>query len=320
MILALPLAVAVATFGLALWLIERRQTSTAGRRVAAYLDAPRLTLPTAQEEVLRTRGERSLAATEERLSHLPGWARFAALVERADARLSPVELFWGAVLAAVAILVLGAATGTSAGVVVLLELVLVGGLRIWLGVRVQRRRRAFDAQLPELLADVGSALRVGHGFNQALQAVAGEAPEPAGKEFGRVLSEARLGRPLEDALRDLGARIGSSDLQFVIDAIVVQRQVGGSLASVFEIVAESVRQRQQYAMRVRALTAMGRMSALVVLSLPAALALLLSLLNHGYLHPLFASGTGRLLVGLAAAMLCLGAVWLRALVSAEGGA
>ena len=100
-----------------------------------------------------------------------------------------------------------------------------------------RRSRAFERQLPEILDTLAASLRAGHGFDHGLQTVATDVGEPAGREFRRVVAEVHLGRSLEDALAELGRRIRSADLQFVLDAIAIQRQVGGSLAELFELVA-----------------------------------------------------------------------------------
>lgn len=316
MTLVLPLVAAAATFAAVVWLSER-QARVAGRRVSSYVDRSRLLEATVDEEAPATRRARWLGRSERHLRRLPGWERFATLVERADVRLTATELAWAAAAAALMLALLFGAAGASPLAVLLIELLLAGALRAALGIRVSRRRRAFDAQLPEFLFDVGSALRAGHGFNQGLQAVAGESPDPIGKEFGRVIAEAQLGRPLDEALRDLVGRIDSRDLRFVVEAVIVQRQVGGSLAGVFEIVSESVRQRQQYALRVRALTSMGRLSALVVLALPFALALLLSAINHAYLSPLLHSSTGQMLTAITLALLVVGGLWMRHLVSVE---
>jgi tight adherence protein B len=315
--LVLPLVVAAATFAAAVWLSERR-TRVAGRRVSAYVEVSRLAASVVDEETPATRRARWLVASERRLRRLPGWERFATLVERADVRLTATELAWVVAAAALLLALLFGAAGASPFAILVVELFLAGALRVALGVRVARRTRAFENQLPEFLFDVGSALRAGHGFNQGLQAVAAESPEPIGKEFGRVIAEAQLGRPLDEALRDLSGRIASRDLRFVVEAIVVQRQVGGSLAGVFEIVSESVRQRQHYTLRVRALTSMGRLSALVVLALPFGLALLLSAVNHAYLSPLLHSPTGQALTAITLGLLVVGGLWLRRLVSAEG--
>jgi tight adherence protein B len=213
--------------------------------------------------------------------------------------------------------VLGLAAGGPLGGVVAL-FAAAACIRLALGLRASRRRRAFDEHLPDVLAEISSALRAGHGFLQAVQAVAADAPSPIGPELQRVLAEARLGRPLEDALLAAGDRIGSEDFDFVLDAVVVQRQVGGSLAGIFEIVGDSVRQRQQAELKLRALTATGRMSAAVLLGLPIVIALGLTLLNHAYMQPLYDTGTGRMLLGGSIALIAVGSVWLHRIVSEVG--
>jgi tight adherence protein B len=217
-----------------------------------------------------------------------------------------------------AIALLGLAVGMSPAAVLVLECLAVVLLRGWLALRISRRRRAFEDQLPELLNSLGSALRAGHGLNQALAAVAADSPQPVSGELHRVLSEARLGRPLEDALADLGKRIGSEDLDFVLDSVVIQRQVGGSLAGIFDIVGESVRGRQQFALRLRALTAMGRTSGLVLVALPFGIATVMSLLNPAYLSPLFSTSAGHLMLIVSAILMVVGAAWLQKIVSTKG--
>ena len=83
-----------------------------------------------------------------------------------------------------------------------------------------------------------------------------------------MLTETRLGRPMDDALTDMAERVGSKNLSFVVTAVTIQRQVGGSLAGIFDMVADAVRNRQQFARKIKALTAMGRTSAYVLVGLP----------------------------------------------------
>jgi tight adherence protein B len=312
----LPLVVAGVTFASAYVVFDRRLATQPGRRIAPYVRSR----PAPRVEPTGPRLERPSARTELVLSHLPGWSRFVALVERSRPGAAAARMFWlcaGGVAAAVLATLASGASWLLALVVAALA---VAGLRIWFAACIDRRRRAFDDQLPELLGELAAALRAGHGFNQALQAVAGDAADPAATELTRVLTETRLGRPLEDALLDLGARVRSRDLDFVLESIIVQRQVGGSLAGIFEIVGEAVRQRHQYALRLRSLTATGRVSALVLLVLPFALALLLLLLNHDYFQPLVRTETGRLFVIGALGLLVVGAVWLRRVVAYDGAA
>ena len=134
-----------------------------------------------------------------------------------------------------------------------------------------RRIHAFEAQLPDVLSTIAGSLRVGHGLKASLQGIADEGAPPISTELRRVLSEERLGRPLEESLIAMCERLGSDDLLYVATAVDVQSQVGGSLAGVFSTVAETVRQRQQHRSKVRALTATGRASAIVLTLFPVAL-------------------------------------------------
>ena len=116
---------------------------------------------------------------------------------------------------------------------------------VW--IKARRRLAAIDGQLPDLLITLAASLKAGHSFRQAIQAVVDEGVPPASKEFNRVLTETRLGRPMDDALGEMAERLGSKNLTFVVTAVTIQRQVGGSLAGIFDMVADTVRQRQQFA-------------------------------------------------------------------------
>jgi tight adherence protein B len=317
--LLLPFIVGLATFASVAFAFDRRGAAAAGRRVTAYLTPRHVTEPKPAEQVLLRHFERPLALSERHLAKLPGWRRFVFMVERADLPLRATEAFWVGAGAIGGVVLLALIAGAPPVVLIALAVFVAAGFRIWLGMRIERRRRAFEEQLPEVLGSLASALRAGHGFNQALQAVAADAAEPAAKEFTRVLAEARLGRPLEDALTDLGKRIDSRDLDFVLDAIIVQRQVGGSLAGIFAIVSESVRQRQQFALRLRSLTAMGRMSAIVLVGLPVGLGALLSLMQHAYFGPLVSTSIGHMMIGGSAFLMTTGWIWLRRIAATKGG-
>ena len=145
--------------------------------------------------------------------------------------------------------------------------------------RMRKRLGRFETQLPDLLVTVAASLKAGHSFKQGLQAVVDEGAPPASSEFNRVLTETGLGRSMDDALSDMADRVGSDNFEFAITAVTIQRQVGGSLATLFDMVADTVRQRQQFARKIRSLTAMGRMSAYTLIGLPFFLALAISLLN-----------------------------------------
>src|SRR5919197_6262906 len=123
---------------------------------------------------------------------------------------------------------------------------------------------------------------------------------------------------MEDALAEMTTRVRSKNFEFIVTAVNIQTQVGGSLAGLFDMVADTVRQRHQFARKIKSLTAMGRMSAYVLVGLPIFVALLLSVMNATYMRPLWHSSTGNLLVVTSIVMIVIGASILRKIVSFRG--
>jgi tight adherence protein B len=187
---------------------------------------------------------------------------------------------------------------------------------IWF--KASRRLKAIEDALPDLLITIAASLKAGHSFRQGIQTVVDEGDGPAAKEFKRVLTETRLGRPMDDALQEMAERVGSPNLEFVMTAVTIQRQVGGSLAGLFDMVAEAVRNRQQFARKIRSLTAMGRMSAYVLCGLPFFIAGTLTLLNPEYMSPLYSTSAGHMLIVLGLVMMGVGSLILKKIVSFKG--
>ncbi len=256
--------------------------------------------------------------TENALGETRVWRYLRRLIERADLPLKTAELVY--MMAGSGILVGLLATVIASSMLISL-LGLAGGAMLplgWVWLKAHRRIQAFENQLPDLLIGVAASLKAGHSFKQALQAIVDDGAEPAAKEFKRVLTETRLGRPLDDALGDMAERVGSNNLSFIVTAVAVQSQVGGSLATLFDMVADTVRNRQQFARKIKALTAMGRMSAYVLVALPFFLAAALALLNPGYMAPLFNTSTGHKMIMLSLAMMAVGSLLLKKIVSFRG--
>ena len=264
---------------------------------------------------MRTRAAGLVQIAERSFASLRVWAALERLLERADLPLRAGELFYLCAGAAFLVGLLAAAFGLPA--VLILLVFLLGALTPvgFVKLKARKRLKAFDAQLAELLLTIGASLKAGHSFKQALQGVVEEAEPPASKEFNRVLAEMQLGRPMDDALRAMAKRVGSRNLEFVITAVTIQRQVGGSLAGLFDMVAETVRQREQFARKVKGLTAMGRGSAYVLIGLPFVLAGLLTVINADYMRPLWTTPTGRMMLAIGAVSMTIGAVILRKMVS-----
>jgi tight adherence protein B len=253
--------------------------------------------------------------TERAFGKVRVWAMISAALERADWSMGPAQFFY---------LVLGAgfvpafllALAGAPGVLAVLAVPVGAGLPVFiLHSKGTKRQQTFDEQLPQLLLTMGASVRVGHSFRQSMQAVVQEGLDPASKEFGRVLLETDLGRPVDDALTEMAKRLGSQNFEYVIHAVSIQREAGGSLGELLDLVSETVRHRQQFSAKVRALTAMGRLSAYILSVLPFVAVALLTAINPNYTKPLFATSTGHFLIFLALFGITVGFLVLRRMVS-----
>jgi tight adherence protein B len=193
-------------------------------------------------------------------------------------------------------------------VVVLLGTV---GPFLWLAVLASRRRAKFDEQLPSTLQLLSGALQAGHSLQQAVDTVVQEAGDPIAGEFHRVLTEARLGRPLEEALEAMARRTQSLDFEWTVMAIRLQRQVGGNLAEVLSTVSQTIRDRYSLKRQIRALSAEGRLSSLILSVLPLLLFAALLIFNPLFLRPLFTTKVGIMMMAGAVVLMIFGVFWLK---------
>ncbi len=174
--------------------------------------------------------------------------------------------------------------------------------------RTQWLRKA-ESQLSDFLRGLGTAMRAGSSFAQALTLVGQEFPDPLGREVRRLNRREALGLTLEDALTELAERVPSKDLQLVIVAIQTQREVGGALSPLLESVVETIDQRQALKNEVRTLTAQGRASGMILTILPIALGILIWFINPGYMHPVLTTGTGHIMLAYGIVSLGIG-TWI----------
>lgn len=188
---------------------------------------------------------------------------------------------------------------------------------LYLRWRAGRRRKAFDAQLPQTLQLVGGALSAGLSLAQAVDTVVNEGAEPIASEFKRVLVENRIGVPLETAFEGVAERFQSKDFAWVVMAIRIQRQVGGNLAELLNTVSETMRERQFLRRQVNALAAEGKISAIILSLLPPGVVAWVSLTQPDYLRPMLEEPLGLLMLGAAAFWLLLGVFWMSRLVKVE---
>jgi tight adherence protein B len=172
-------------------------------------------------------------------------------------------------------------------------------------IAANRRRRAMEEQLPDALATVGASLEAGHTFLRAIQMYAEEAPAPLADELARVVRESTLGDPLIESLERMAARVRIGDLDWVVQAIRIQQTTGGRLADVLRTLADFMRAREEVRREVKVLTAEGRVSAIVLSSMPPLLFLAFQIINPGYATPLL-HGWGLAVLGGAAASTAIG--------------
>lgn len=180
-----------------------------------------------------------------------------------------------------------------------------------------KRKREFTAQLPDMLQLLASTLRAGYSLLQGAEATTEQVADPMGKELRRVLSEARLGRPLEQAFADSARRVNSPDYDWAVMAIRIQREVGGNLAELLQTVSETMVARERLRREIRTLTAEGRISAIVLGILPIAIGAAVYVLNPEYLEPLFDRTVGKLMIVGALTMGVAGFVWMKKIISID---
>lgn len=184
-----------------------------------------------------------------------------------------------------------------------------------LKMKADRQRRTFGEQLPDNLQVIASAMRAGQTFVGALQAVVDDAPEPSAKELRRAVTDEALGVPLTDALGQVTERMKSEDFQHVTIVAGLQRDTGGNTAEVIDLVADTIRGRIEIRRLVRGLTAQGRLAGFILSGLPAALLLIISVINPSYAHPLFHTTGGIIALIFAFILMVIGSVIIRKIVN-----
>jgi tight adherence protein B len=185
---------------------------------------------------------------------------------------------------------------------------------LWLWNKRRARLKKFASQLPDALELVARALRAGHSLAAGLHVVAEEMPAPVAKEFGRVYEEQNLGIPLEEALRSITERVPNLDLRFFVTSVAIQRQTGGDLAEILDKIGHVIRERYKILGQVKALTAEGRLSGLVLIALPFGLFLMMLHTKPDYISLLWTDPLGIKMSIFALVLQVLGAYAIKKIV------
>ena len=200
------------------------------------------------------------------------------------------------------------------GMAVLMLVVIPVGLILFLNLLVIRRRKKFDEQVPDTLQMFAGGLRAGHSLLRSVDAAAQENEAPMAEELNRVVNETRIGRDLGDSLNDLAHRTGNEDFGAIARAIDIHREVGGDLAQVLDHVGETIRDRNQIRGQIRALSAEGKMSAIVLMALPVVMFIGLTFFNPLYQKVFLTTLPGYVMIAGALVFLAGGGFWLTRII------
>ena len=243
----------------------------------------------------------------------PEFFNLTRTFEQADANIKPSALFG----ISVGLGVLGAALSVWA---VNIYVAPVGALMcfslpwLWLYVKRASRLKAFAGQLPDAMELIARALRAGHSLAAGMHVVAEEMPAPICKEFGRVYEEQNLGIPLEEALKGMCDRVPNLDLKFFVTSVAIQRQTGGDLAEILDRIGHVIRERFKILGQVKALTAEGRLSGVVLIALPIGLFLMMMYMKPDYIELLWKDPMGIKMSVAAIVLMIIGSIAIKKIV------
>lgn len=257
--------------------------------------------------------DQAVGALNRRLKKRPTGFLSRAKLEQAGLNKEPGDylLIVGAVMLVAA--VLGYFLG-GLGISILSLLLAPFLLVVLLNMLIARRRRKFDSQVPDTLQMFSGGLRAGHSLLRAIDAAAQENEAPMAEELSRIVNETRIGRDLGESLEDVANRTASEDFQGIAQAIEIHREVGGDLAEVLDHVGETIRDRNQVRGQVRALSAEGRVSAMVLMALPILMFTGLVIFNPTYSRVFTTTVIGFVMVGAAIVLLSIGGLWLSRII------
>jgi tight adherence protein B len=177
-----------------------------------------------------------------------------------------------------------------------------------------KRLVVIERQLPDAIDLMGRALRAGHAFPTALKMVGDEMAEPIGAEFRTLFDEVNYGVTLQDALLNLVSRVPSTDLQYFVIAVLIQRESGGNLAELLDNISSIVRARLKLMGQIRTLSAEGRLSAWILGLLPFCTAVLINIVNPGFMKVLWEDPIGPNLIAGALMLMAFGVWWMRKII------
>jgi tight adherence protein B len=294
--------------GLGAVLLVKVPKGTLMKRIGEFVSVA----PPEEEDQRKALTTKVFAGAEESLAKTKWWTQFNEELEIARIPVPAVHIL---VATAVATLLTAVIALLISPLFVIVALAVPFIAHSLVRRKLKSVRDDFAEQLPDNLQVLASALRAGHSFVGALAVVAADAPEPAQREFRRVVADDQLGVSIDESLRDVARRMDSTELEQVGLLAELQRESGGNMAEVLDTVVETIRERFDLRRLIQTLTAQGRMARWILTLLPVFLAAVIGLLNPAYMQPLFGTTAGKVLVLLAIVMVVTGSLVIKRIVN-----
>jgi tight adherence protein B len=307
-------AVVLATLGVGLRFLEAERRS----RVAKTLNTGEAVEAAPRESTILIDDNPNEVSLARMFSELPVVQKLERYIQQGGLTWSPK----GVVIAMAVLALIGIFLGLRVREPVFREFAVVAlaGLLGWMPcawVLYKRRKRLaeFEEQFPESLDFLARSMRAGHAFTVSLEMMSDDAPDPLGIEFRQVFNEQNLGAPIETALRNLAERVPLLDVRFFVSAVMMQRDTGGNLAEILTKLAFVIRERFRLKGQVKAVSAHGKMTALILSIMPLVTMLALTVVAPGYLGSMAADIDGKYMIVGAIAGQFIGYMWMRKIIN-----
>jgi tight adherence protein B len=249
------------------------------------------------------------------------WVQHAAEdLEKADLRLTvsefvAVRLFAAGIFGGVAYILLGGLPGIGAGI----GLALVGWIlpRLYVGRAKSKRINNLEKQLPDALTMLANSLKAGFGLMQSMDLASRELSHPLATDMRRLMHDINVGMQTDEALAQFAQRSGSADLDIVVTAMLIQQSTGGNLAEILETVGHTMRERNRIRGEIKTLTTQQTMTGFIIGGLPIFVGLAVTLLNPGYIEPLYSTLPGQVMLAGAACLETFGVIVIKKILAIE---
>lgn len=236
---------------------------------------------------------------------------------KADIPITIEELLIIKILSSSAFAFLGYSISKNAVIVIGIYIFIWNLPSIFISNRKKERIKIFDSQLNEGVMIISNSLKAGYSFLQAVGVVTEETKDPFSKEFKKLLKEMSLGISEEDALKNLLSRMESEDLRIIMNAVLIQKDIGGNLSEILDNISETIRERQKIKEELKTLMAQGKLSGIIIMLIPFFLGAVIFLFNREYMLVLFTTPVGIGMVGTSVFNEILGLLMIKKIINVD---